>query len=314
MTISETHLEKTEQETDSGQQRASESSAQSAQMELEESTYTPESSMRNPRAVAVEIARNLWAGREMSWRMFLRNIKAMYRQTVLGLFWAFLPPLANTAVWAFLHSTKAINLAEGLTVNYIVYVMAGMVVWQSFAEAFQAPLQSVNANRSMLSKIRFPRESVLLVRFFEVLFNLLIRFIVLVPVLLIFGTYFSPWIAFAPLVVLVLILLGFALGLFLMPFGMLYHDVGRMVLIALPIWMIITPIVYLPPTGVFAQVLNWTNPASSLLMVARDLMVFGQTEYWLQAGVYAGITVPLLCLGLVFYHISIPILVERVST
>ncbi len=282
--------------------------------DLPEIVFTPDSSLKNPRALASEIIGNLWSGREMSWRMFVRNIRGLYRQTFLGLFWAFLPPLANTAVWAFLHSTRALNLGEGLEVNYILYVMTGMVVWQSFVEAFQAPLQSVSSNRNMLSKIRFPQESVLLVRFFEVLFNLLIRFIVLVPVVLIFGVVFSPAMFLAPLAILFLILLGFGLGLFLMPFGMLYHDVGRFILVAIPIWMIITPIVYAPASGGVAATFNVINPAAPLLMTARDLIVFGHTDYWLAAGIFAGLSVPLVAVGLVFFHLAIPILVERVST
>jgi lipopolysaccharide transport system permease protein len=276
--------------------------------------FTPESGMARPLRLFAESMHDLWTGRELAWRMFVRNIQGLYRQTFLGLFWAFLPPLANTLVWLLLRRAGAIDLAEGIKVHYALYVMTGMVIWQSFTEALQAPLQVVNANRNMLSKLRFPRESILLVGILEVLFNLVVRLVVLFPLLLIFGTTWSASILASPLIILVLILLGLALGLFLMPFGMLYQDVGRVVAVAVPVWMIVTPIVYGTPPGWNSNPLNWLNPASPLLTLARDLMLFGSTDVWPSALVYAAITLPLLAVGLLFYRLSIPILVERISS
>ncbi len=276
--------------------------------------FTPDSGMTNPLQLFGDSLRDLWAGRELAWRMFIRNIRGLYRQTFLGLFWAFLPPLANTVVWLLLRQAGAIDLAEGIKVHYAVYVMTGMVIWQSFTEALQAPLQAVNANRNMLSKIRFPRESILLVSVFEVLFNLAVRLVVLVPLLLIFGIVWTPWLLLSPLLILWLIFLGLAIGLYLMPIGMLYQDVGKLIAVAVPVWMIITPIVYGPPDNWNSNPLNWLNPASPLLTLTRDLMLFGTTEVWPSAIVYAAITLPLLVTGMLYYRLSIPVLVERISS
>lgn len=285
---------------------------------------TPESALRKPVQLFQDISHDLWAGRELAWRMFLRNIRALYRQTFLGLFWAFLPPLANTAVWVILRSSGAVNLAiddklpAGVNpdlFSYALYVVTGMVIWQSFAEALQGPIQAVQANRNLLGKLKFPRESILLVKFFEVLFNLFVRGIVLLGLLLVLGfTPFSTAMLAAPLVIGLLLILGFAIGLLLMPVAMLYNDVSKMIILALPVWMIITPIIYLPPKNWIDNPLNYLNPASPLLAVARDLLVFGESLYWPNVWVYAIISIPLLLLGLVVYRLSIPVLVERITT
>ena len=73
------------------------------------SVQTPDSALRDPAKLFADIAKDLWAGRELAWRMFLRNIRGLYRQTFLGLFWAFLPPIANTLVWVVLRKAKAID-------------------------------------------------------------------------------------------------------------------------------------------------------------------------------------------------------------
>ena len=279
------------------------------------SIQTPDSALREPVKLLKSIATDLWAGRELAWRMFLRNIRGLYRQSILGLFWAFLPPLANTAVWVILRNANAVDLAGGLEVSYAAYVMTGMVIWQSFIEAIQAPMQAVQSNRNMLSKLKFPRESILLVRFFEVMFNLAVRTAVLIPLLVFLNsTPFNAGMLWAPVLVLLLITLGFAIGLFLMPFGMLYQDVGRTISVILPVWMILTPIIYAPPENWISNPLNYLNPASPLLSVARDLLVLGSSDYWINVWFYAAIAIPMLLVGLVLFRLSIPVLVERIST
>ena len=64
--------------------------------------YSAQSEIRSPLRLLGGIFARFWDGRELAWRLFLRNIRGLYRQTLLGLFWAFLPPIANTAIWIFL--------------------------------------------------------------------------------------------------------------------------------------------------------------------------------------------------------------------
>jgi lipopolysaccharide transport system permease protein len=295
---------------------------------LKVTLYTADSSLRQPGALVREILTNIQSGRELAWRMFVRNIRSLYRQTALGLFWAFLPPLANTAIWVFLSSTGVVSFADGITVAYIAYVLTGMVLWQSFVEAINMPLRIVKSNSSMLSKLRFPRESILLVGIYELIFNLVIRSVVLIPIVAFFalapvlgleselGQVIWSWkTLLVPLGAFLLLLLGTAIGLVILPVGMLYHDVGRALIIVTPLWMLFTQIIY-PPRGTpeewAASPLNWLNPASPLLLATRDLMVLGDTHHWLSSGVYALLAIPLFCVGVIVYRVSIPILVERI--
>ena len=276
--------------------------------------FTPESAMRRPAKLVNEIYQNVMAGRALAWRMFRRNIKGMYRQTLLGLFWAFLPPLAHTALWVFLSSQGVTNFAKDIGSLYPIYVLSGMVLWQSFVEGLQAPLNVVQANRHMLSKLRFPRESVLMVGVYETFFNLTIRTLVLIPLLLWFGAAFGPSLLLAVLGGVLLILLGVGIGCFLMPVGMLYQDVGKFLVVAMPVWMLTTQIVWPAPKGWADSPFNWANPASPLLLFTRDLLVLGSSDHWFTAGIYAAAAVPLCLLGLLIFRVSVPILVERVSS
>ena len=71
-----------------------------------------------------------------------------------------------------------------------------MIFWQAFIEAFQMPIDVINKNRNMISKLNFPRESLLMVGFGEVLFNFTIRSLLLIPAFL--------WFQFVPPATIVL--------------------------------------------------------------------------------------------------------------
>lgn len=275
----------------------------------EVTTYNAQSEIRNPIKLFSGIAADFWQGRELAWRLFLRNIRGMYRQTLLGLFWAFLPPIANTAVWIYLRELGVLKIeVEG--VDAVIYVLTGMILWQAFVDAFKMPAKVLAQNRNMISKLRFSRESLLLVGFGEVLFDFAIRLLLLVPAMFIYG---APWYAtlwLAPLAVLMMVLFAMSLGLLVMPLGSLYQDVGRFITLAMPFWMILTPIVYAvkPENPV-----NWLNPASPLLLLARDWVLIGSSQSATLACVYAALTIPLLLFGLAVYRVSIPVLVERMN-
>ena len=273
-------------------------------------TYSSMSEIRTPVKLFREIYHDFMAGRELAWRLFVRNLKGLYRQTMLGLFWAFLPPIANTAVWIFLKSQNVFQIGD-TGVNSTVYILTGMILWQAFIDAFQSPGKLVNANKNMIAKLRFPRESLLLVAVGETLFNLAIRMVLLIPAFLWFGIALHASILLAPVAIFGLILLGLGMGILLMPIGSLYQDVGRFITMVLPFWMIITPIIYVPSTQYPDSLLNWVNPVAPLLIVSRDLLLNGSTEFAMLTIPYGIAAVVLLLFSLVFYRVSLPVLIER---
>ena len=274
--------------------------------------YTSESEIRHPIRLLGQIARDLLAGRDLAWRLFVRNLRGMYRQTLLGLFWAFLPPLANTAVWVFLQAQNVFQIGQ-TGVPSALYILTGMILWHAFIDAFQAPGRLLKSNQNMISKLRFPREALLLVALGETLFNLAIRLLLLIPAFLWYQVAFPPGMVLALVSILGLILLGMSLGLILMPIGSLYQDVGRFITMVVPFWMIVTPIIYVPPTEYPGTLLNWLNPAAPLLIVSRDLLLFGTTAHALTGIVFGLVSIPLMLFGLVLYRIALPVLIERMT-
>jgi len=279
---------------------------------LKETVYTPDSELLHFGALLKSMGRDLLAARELAWRLLVRNISAQYRQSLLGYAWAFVPPIFTSLIWIFLQSQKVLGVGD-TGMPYIVFVITGTVLWQTFVEALNSPLQMVNESKSMLTKINFPREALILAGVGQVVFNFLIRALLLVAVMLWFQIGPHTSLLLVPLGVIALILLGISLGLLLTPIGMLYQDIGRGLGFLTAAWFFLTPVIYPVPKASFAATLIELNPVTPLLVATRDWLVMGSTNLWPAFLWVAGGSLILLLLGWIQYRIAMPHLISRMS-
>ncbi len=279
---------------------------------LKETVYTPDSELLHFGALLRSMGRDLLAARELAWRLLVRNISAQYRQSLLGYAWAFVPPIFTSLIWIFLQSQKVLGVGD-TGMPYIVFVITGTVLWQTFVEALNSPLQMVNESKSMLTKINFPREALILAGVGQVVFNFLIRALLLVAVLLWFRITPQASLLLVPLGVIALILLGSSVGLLLTPIGMLYQDIGRGLGFATSAWFFLSPVIYPVPNASFAASLIEMNPVTPLLVATRDWLVLGSTDLWPAFLWVTGGSLILLLLGWIQYRIAMPHLISRMS-
>lgn len=274
--------------------------------------YTPESAIRHPIKLLREMFRDLFASRELAWRLFVRDISARYRHSFLGYLWAFLPPIAGTFTFVMLNRSGILNVGD-LPLPYPAYVMIGTLLWQVFADAINSPIKTVTAAKAMLAKINFPREALLISGMLEVLFNFLIRLVLLAAVFVYYGI--QPPIT-APLAlggVCAIFCLGFMIGILLTPIGLLYSDIGHALSMILPFWMLFTPVIFkLPATGILAK-LTLFNPVSPLINTTREWLAIGAASNFLSALIVFLVTLVLLFASWLIFRLAMPILVERIG-
>jgi len=274
--------------------------------------YTPSSALTQPNTLFSQMFRELWAGRGLAWRLFVRDTTALYRQSILGYAWAFLPPLATTGTFVFLRSQNILTVGE-TPVAYAAYVLIGTLLWQTFVDALNSPLRSVTANKSLLIKVNFPRVALILAGILEVLFNFLIRLIILIPLFWIFEIPVSSSVLLFPLALVALVLLGLCVGLLITPIGLLYGDVGRAITMITTFWMFLTPVIYPPPTTGLPAYLATLNPVSPLIVTARDWLISQPATHLTGFIVVTASALALLFLGWLLYHIALPHLIERMG-
>ncbi len=274
--------------------------------------YTPESQMSSPGQLFRSMWHDIRASRELAWRLFIRDISAQYRQSLLGVVWAFVPPIITSIIFIILQSRKVVNFGE-TDIPYPVYVLIGTILWQLFVESLNAPLKSVVMAKPMLAKINFPREALIVSAIYTVLFNLLIKLVVVGIILVIFQVSLTWMILFAPVAMLLLMLLGIAVGLLLTPLGVLYTDISTSLPIAVQLFFFVTPVVYPPPQSFPFSLLATLNPVSPLLIAARDAITKGVISNSTPFLVVSGLTVLLLLFGWIIFRVALPIIIERMS-
>ncbi|RSK40523.1 ABC transporter permease [Mangrovimonas spongiae] len=280
-------------------------------MSLETRVYQKENNLRFGRLLRASLT-DIISSRFLATQLAVRDIKAQYRQSYFGILWAFITPLTTAFVWIFLNSTGTIRLTD-TGVPYPVYAFSGTLLWSIIKESINTPMSSTNAAKSILTKINFPKEALVVSGIFKLLFNSAIKVLLLVVFIFVFGVGFHWSLLLLPFALLAAVFFGITIGLFITPIGMLYKDVSRLISFGLGFVMYVTPVVYaIPKEGIMRSIMLW-NPFTPIIVTARD-MALGQPLQFLPY--YIGlllVCVPLLCLGLVFYRLSIPIIVERMS-
>jgi len=186
-----------------------------------------------------------WRSRRLLYVLVWRDLKARYKQTLLGAAWAVLQPFLAMVVFTIVFTRFAKVPSAG--VPYPVFVFCGLLPWQFFAQGLTRAGGSLVENRLLLTRLHFPR---LLLPASAVLIGLpdfAASFAVLLAIMAYYG--FAPGIAALCMIPLLLLTAATALGLGLLlaALNVRYRDVAYTVPFFTQLWFFLTPVVY--PSG-----------------------------------------------------------------
>ena len=80
-----------------------------------------------------------------------RDFKVKYKRSVLGIVWSLLYPILTMSVMALVFTNVFRMSTPG--VNYLVYLMSGLVIFNYFSEASNLAMSSVVGNFSLINKV-----------------------------------------------------------------------------------------------------------------------------------------------------------------
>jgi lipopolysaccharide transport system permease protein len=275
--------------------------------------YRPESQIRHPLQLLKGMWRDLLASRELAWRLLTRDIKAQYRQSFLGIFWAFIPPIVAAAGLTLAKSTGVVNIGA-TDLPYPVYVMFSMSLWQTFLEALNGPSMAIASAKSMLARINFPREAIILAKLGEIFFNFGIKLLLIAGLFLWFQIPVGWTVIIAPVALLHLIILGTALGLLLAVVGNLVQDISRIIPLVSNFWLLLTPVIYPVPKGGWFGAIVQLNPVTPLLVTTRELATTGNVSDPVGFWTVSAVSIAALLISWMIYRLAMPFIVERMSS
>jgi lipopolysaccharide transport system permease protein len=243
----------------------------------------------------------VWRHRELLYFLSWRDLKVRYKQTVLGVAWALLQPVAMMLVFSLFLSGVA-GGADG-AIPYPLFVFAGVLPWTFFANTITAAGNSVVANERLITKVYFPRLIVPFSTAGACLFDLAIALGLLGVLMVCYQTAPGWSVLAAPLILLLLIVTALGVGTLLSALIVAHRDFRYVLNFGVQLWMFATPTVYLAADvlGPQAKALLPLNPAYGLIHNFRQAFLGGALD-WYSLAVSGGVGLALFAVGVIYFR------------
>ncbi len=221
-----------------------------------------------------------------------RDISVRYKQTILGVAWAVIRPMATMIVFLFAFKNVAnIKDFSGYPIQLVIF--SGILFWNYFANGFQSISQSILINGNLISKVYFPR----LIICISSLAVTLVDFFVglLVYILLLIGLHqpISETIIYLPLALLITTVFCLGLGLIFASFAVKYRDLLQAIPLIVQYGFFVTPIVYTSNEFInksWYPLYSILNPLASFVELFRFCLISNYSLFSFQYFVIAGFT------------------------
>lgn len=212
-------------------------------------------------------------------QLIIRDFKIKYKRSILGVLWSILYPVLMMAVMAIVFSQMFKVRVEG--VNYLVYLMTGLVMFNYFSEASNLSMMSVVNNFPLINKIYIPKYIFPISKTLFICINFLLTLIPLLFIILFTGSgetkcFINIWYLILPLIFLCLIMFTAGMGLILSTICVFLRDIIYIYGIVLTIWNYVTPIFYdISMIPEKFQPLFKLNPLYMFINSARTIILYG---------------------------------------
>lgn len=197
----------------------------------------------------VQSFRDIASHRELLDLLVRRELKARYKDSILGFFWSLAKPLAMllvyyVAIGKFLGAEASPRNPGGIP-DFAIYIFTGLTAWQLFSDIIIGGTGSIVANSGLIKKVYVPREVFPLSVIGSAIFNFAIQLGILLLATLVLGQFPTGdrWWYFV-LALLVLLVFSTALALILAAVNVYLRDVQYLVEIMIMILLWASPIIY----------------------------------------------------------------------
>jgi len=243
----------------------------------------------------------LWKYRELLYFMVWRDVKVRYKQTILGIAWVVLQPLATTFIFTVIFGKLAKMPSDSLP--YAVFALAGLVPWNYFSAALSRGGTSLIGSAQLISKVYFPRLIIPIAAVLGGLVDLAVVLGLVFGLMLFYGIVPSLMSVTLPFFLLLAVAAAMAISLWLAALNVQYRDVGYLIPFLVQFWMYATPIVY--PASLIPEpwrVLYSVNPMVGVVEGFRWAL-FGTGQAIWQCVAVSVVTVTMLLVsGLFFFR------------
>lgn len=215
-------------------------------------------------------------------QLISRDFKVKYKRSVLGILWSLLNPILMMAVMAVVFSQMFKFKVEGI--NYLVYLMTGLIMFNYFSQASNMAMTSVVENFPLINKVYIPKYIFPVAKCLFIGIDFALTLIPWLGIILLsyvglgeYTCHISWYYLLLPYIFFCMFLFTVGIGLLLSCISVFLRDMFHIYGIILTLWNYLTPVFYsieiLPAK---LQVLMHFNPMYQFLTAARTIVLYGQ--------------------------------------
>jgi lipopolysaccharide transport system permease protein len=275
-------------------------------------TYEPDNSLKKGYfSIFGEIFNELKKNRWLTYQLFKRDFLAMYKQSFIGVLWAFIIPLISVGTFIILNRSGIFNIGS-INVPYPIYAVLGMAFWQLFSTGLIASSNSLVKAGPMIIKINFSKKSLVIASCGQSIISFAVQFILVLILFICYGIAPSILILLVPIIIIPIMLLTLGFGLILSLFNGIFRDIGNILSVLITFLMFLTPVLYARPTSGILAFITRYNPLYYLVSVPRELILMGGISEWKGFLVASIISVIVFMVCLVVFHLTETRVAERI--
>ncbi|MBD3393038.1 MAG: ABC transporter permease [Chitinivibrionales bacterium] len=186
--------------------------------------------------------RELVQYRDLFYFFVWRDIKVLYKQTVLGFGWAIIRPVLSMVVFSVVFGRLAKVPSDN--VPYPVFSYAALVPWTYFSSATTTSTQSLINNAATLSKVYFPRLIIPMTSVLAKLVDFAIAFVIVGILMIWYGIRPTADIVYLPMLVVLMLLTAAGIGMWLSALAIQYRDIRFAIQFMTQLLMYAAPVVW----------------------------------------------------------------------
>lgn len=236
-------------------------------------------------------------------QLILRDFKVKYKRSILGILWSLLYPVLTMSVMALVFTNFFKMTLPGI--NYLVYLISGLVIFNYYSEATNLAMSSVVANFTLINKVYIPKYIFPLEKCIFTLINFALSLVPMYAIIILTATPLSFYHLFLPLIYILLFVFCAGMGFILSTVSVFLRDMFYIYGVFLTLLQYLTPIVYdisYIPDG-FAALLR-LNPLYWYVTASRSIILystFPSLTTWLFCIMFAAL---FLALGIFIFKRS----------
>lgn len=241
--------------------------------------------------------------KELLWQMVGREVKARYKQSILGYFWVILNPLAQMLVMSFAFSLiLRIPTNSSAHIPYSIFLFVALLPWTLFSNSLSSASSSLVNSSSLITKVYFPRTILVLSTIIAKIIDFLFALSILVIYMIIYQIPINLNILWVIPIFLIQQIFTLGLSLFFAAANLLYRDIQYLLNLLLILWMYLTPVIY--PTDIVPEKFKFffqLNPLSVLINAYRQTILGMGTPKFSSLIVATIVSIITLLLGLSYF-------------